>query len=239
VCPQKRLVIISNTTGLSFALERIGPLAAIITVFYLLVLYYLYYQISLKTCLLVFTVIPWSKMLVNTFCSLLASTLLFIESTTIHPLYLWVIGDNLVYWRRRGILFCLLLTMLPFLYFKWTYNFVYFTKLISVNKLFSSPWNGTYVSPLEKHVEFNKSAASKDSGSATNKIYYIARQRCKSKLKFLFAKISMLFESGKCISGTINIYNVLVRAINVKLCRLDVIDYTEESTMGNSPITFY
>jgi hypothetical protein len=34
------LVIISNTSGLSFALERIGPLAAIITtVFYLLVLY--------------------------------------------------------------------------------------------------------------------------------------------------------------------------------------------------------
>ena len=40
MCPQERLVIISNTTGLSFALERIGPLAAIIiTVFYLLVLY--------------------------------------------------------------------------------------------------------------------------------------------------------------------------------------------------------
>jgi hypothetical protein len=40
VCPQKRLVIISNTTVLSFALERIGPLAVIIiTVFYLLVLY--------------------------------------------------------------------------------------------------------------------------------------------------------------------------------------------------------
>jgi sterol desaturase/sphingolipid hydroxylase (fatty acid hydroxylase superfamily) len=40
VCPQERLVIISNTTGLSFALERIGPLAVIITiVFYLLVLY--------------------------------------------------------------------------------------------------------------------------------------------------------------------------------------------------------
>jgi hypothetical protein len=42
VCPQERLVIISNTTGLSFALERIGPLAAIIIiVFYLLVLYLL------------------------------------------------------------------------------------------------------------------------------------------------------------------------------------------------------
>jgi hypothetical protein len=40
VCPQERLVIISNTTGLSFALERIGPLATIIiTVFYLLILY--------------------------------------------------------------------------------------------------------------------------------------------------------------------------------------------------------
>jgi hypothetical protein len=40
VCPQERLVIISNTTVLSFAPERIGPLAAIIiTIFYLLVFY--------------------------------------------------------------------------------------------------------------------------------------------------------------------------------------------------------
>jgi hypothetical protein len=40
VCPQERLLIISNTTGMSFALERIGPLATIIiTVFYLLILY--------------------------------------------------------------------------------------------------------------------------------------------------------------------------------------------------------
>ena len=40
VCPRERLVFISKFTGLSFALERIGPLAAIIiTVFYLLVLY--------------------------------------------------------------------------------------------------------------------------------------------------------------------------------------------------------
>jgi hypothetical protein len=42
VCPQEHLVIISYTTGLSFALERIGPLVAItITIFYLLVLYLL------------------------------------------------------------------------------------------------------------------------------------------------------------------------------------------------------
>jgi hypothetical protein len=40
VCPREHLVIISYTTGLSFVLERIRPLAAIIiTVFYLLALY--------------------------------------------------------------------------------------------------------------------------------------------------------------------------------------------------------
>jgi hypothetical protein len=40
VCPQERLVIISNTTDLSFALERIGPFVAIIiTVSYLLIFY--------------------------------------------------------------------------------------------------------------------------------------------------------------------------------------------------------
>jgi hypothetical protein len=42
VCPQERLLIISYTTGLSFALKMIGLLAAIIIiVFYLLVLYLL------------------------------------------------------------------------------------------------------------------------------------------------------------------------------------------------------
>ena len=40
MCPQERLVIISNTTGLSFAVKRIGPLAAIIiALVYLLILY--------------------------------------------------------------------------------------------------------------------------------------------------------------------------------------------------------
>jgi hypothetical protein len=40
VCPRERLVVISHATGLSFAKERIGPLAAIVTtVFYLLALY--------------------------------------------------------------------------------------------------------------------------------------------------------------------------------------------------------
>jgi hypothetical protein len=42
VCPRECLVIISYTTGLSFAEERIRPLAAIIiTFFYLLALYLL------------------------------------------------------------------------------------------------------------------------------------------------------------------------------------------------------
>jgi hypothetical protein len=59
VCPQERLVIISNTSGLSFALERIGPLAAIIiTIFYLLVLYLSTLSNTPETRLLVFTVIP-------------------------------------------------------------------------------------------------------------------------------------------------------------------------------------
>jgi hypothetical protein len=41
-CPRECLVIISYTTSLSFALERIGPLATIvISFFYLLVLYLL------------------------------------------------------------------------------------------------------------------------------------------------------------------------------------------------------
>jgi hypothetical protein len=40
MCPRERLVIISYITGLSFAKERIGPLAAIVTtVFYLPALY--------------------------------------------------------------------------------------------------------------------------------------------------------------------------------------------------------
>jgi hypothetical protein len=40
VYPREHLVIISYTIGLSFALERIGPLTTIITiVFYLFVLY--------------------------------------------------------------------------------------------------------------------------------------------------------------------------------------------------------
>jgi hypothetical protein len=40
VCPRERLIIISYTIGLSFALERIGPPAAItIIVFYLFTLY--------------------------------------------------------------------------------------------------------------------------------------------------------------------------------------------------------
>jgi hypothetical protein len=57
VCRRERLVIIIYTTGLSFALERIGPLAAIITiVFYYSYFIYLRYQIPLKARLLVFTV---------------------------------------------------------------------------------------------------------------------------------------------------------------------------------------
>jgi hypothetical protein len=42
VCPRERLVIIRYTTGLSFAKERIGPLAAIITTIFYLLAFYLF-----------------------------------------------------------------------------------------------------------------------------------------------------------------------------------------------------
>src|SRR3954470_8048054 len=75
----------------------IGSLGAIIiAAFYLPAFYLFANQIPLKTRLLVFTLNPSSKLLVNTFCSSLGSTLLFIGSTAIHPLYLWVINRVLV-----------------------------------------------------------------------------------------------------------------------------------------------
>jgi hypothetical protein len=92
VCPRERLVIISYTTGLSFALERIGPLAAIIiTIFYLLILYLFVLPNTPEN---LFASI-YSESLIKTACQhlllLVGLTLLFIKSTTIHPLYLWVI----------------------------------------------------------------------------------------------------------------------------------------------------
>ena len=42
VCPQERLVIISRTTGLSFVLKRLGPLAAIIIAAFYLLAFYLF-----------------------------------------------------------------------------------------------------------------------------------------------------------------------------------------------------
>jgi hypothetical protein len=50
---------------------------------------------------------PWSKLLVNTFCSSLGSTLLFIESTKIHPLYLWVINHIMFFLERDALHFSL------------------------------------------------------------------------------------------------------------------------------------
>jgi hypothetical protein len=92
VCPRERLVIISYTTGLYFAKERIGPLAAIITtVFYLLALYLFALPNTPENPFASIYSETLIKPLVNTLCSSLGSTLLFIESTTIHPLYLWVI----------------------------------------------------------------------------------------------------------------------------------------------------
>jgi hypothetical protein len=79
VCPRERLVIISYTTGLSFAKEKIGPLAAIITtVFYLLALY--------------FFALPNTPE--NTFASIYSETLI---KTTCQHLLLLVGFDTLIY----------------------------------------------------------------------------------------------------------------------------------------------
>jgi hypothetical protein len=79
VCPQEHLGIISYTTGLSFALERIGPLAAItIIVFYLLVLYLLALPNTLE----------------NLFASIYSESLI---KTTYQHLLLLVGFDTLIY----------------------------------------------------------------------------------------------------------------------------------------------
>jgi hypothetical protein len=81
VCPRERLVIISYTTGLSFALERIGPLAAItIIIFYLFALY-----------LFALPNIPE-----NSFTSIYSES--FIKTICQHLLLL-VGFDTLIYWK--------------------------------------------------------------------------------------------------------------------------------------------
>jgi hypothetical protein len=79
VCPRERLVIISYTTGLSFAEERIGPLAAIIiTIFYLPAIY----------------LFALSNTLENPFASIYSETLI---KTTSQHLLLLVGFDTLIY----------------------------------------------------------------------------------------------------------------------------------------------
>jgi hypothetical protein len=79
VCPREHLVIISYTTDLSFAKERIGPLAAIITtIFYLLALYLFALPITPE----------------NPFASIYSKTLI---KTTCQHLLLLVGFDTLIY----------------------------------------------------------------------------------------------------------------------------------------------
>jgi hypothetical protein len=98
VCPREHSVVISYTTNLSFALERIGQLAAIIViVFYLLVLYLLALPNTPENP---FASI-YGESLIKTTCHhlllLVGFELLFIKSITIHPLYLWVINMSQTY----------------------------------------------------------------------------------------------------------------------------------------------
>jgi hypothetical protein len=96
VCPRERLVIISHTTGLSFASERIGPLAAIsITVFYLLVLYLFVLPNTPENP---FASI-YSESLIKTTCQhlllLVGFDTLIYQKYYDTPLYLWVIKDHM------------------------------------------------------------------------------------------------------------------------------------------------
>jgi hypothetical protein len=87
------LLIIRDRFGLSFATKGLGYLAAIYLPLPLLIRYKLScYQTTCYWQFQCFQKIPCWKPLVISFCSSLGSTLLLIESTTIDPLYLWVIN---------------------------------------------------------------------------------------------------------------------------------------------------
>jgi hypothetical protein len=104
VCSQERLVIISTQPACPLLKKGLGHLLQLSLLSFIYSHFiYLYCQLPLKTYLLVFTVISQSKLLINTFCSLLGLTLLFIESTMIHPLYLWVINRPLGFFSSRRI----------------------------------------------------------------------------------------------------------------------------------------
>jgi hypothetical protein len=79
VCPREHLVIISYTTGLSFAKERIGPLAAIITTVFYLLAFYLFALPNIPK---------------NLFASIYSETLI---KTTNQHLLLLVGFDTLIY----------------------------------------------------------------------------------------------------------------------------------------------
>jgi hypothetical protein len=96
VCPREHLVIISYTTGLSFAKERIGPLAAIVTtVFYLLALY-LFALPSIRENL--FASI-YSKTMIKTTSQhlllLVGFDTLIYQKYYDTPLYLWIIRSGI------------------------------------------------------------------------------------------------------------------------------------------------
>src|SRR3954466_15711998 len=84
MCPRERSVLISISTGLSFAKKGLGHLLQLFVVFITWILFLCFIRKPLKIRLLSITEIYCSIPLVNTFYSLLGSTLLFIESTTIH-----------------------------------------------------------------------------------------------------------------------------------------------------------
>jgi hypothetical protein len=103
VCPRECLVIISYTTSLSFALERIGPLAAIaITVFYLLVLYLFALPNTPENPFASIYSESWIKTTCQHLLLLVGFDTLIYRKYYDTPLYLWVIKT--IFWRHcRGV----------------------------------------------------------------------------------------------------------------------------------------
>ena len=104
MCPRERFSHYKNLSRLVLCYKKgLGHLAAP----YLLSLLVTHYKLSYhKTiCHHLFQYlqrIPRWKPLIISFCSLLGSTLLLIERTTIDPLYLWV--TKTLFWHRcRGV----------------------------------------------------------------------------------------------------------------------------------------
>ena len=100
------LLIIRDRFGLYFASKGLGYLATPLLLLSLLARYKLScYQTTRYLQFQHLQTLPYWKLLVISFCSLLGSTLLLIKKATIDPIYLWVI-NNSRHQEHHGLMVC-------------------------------------------------------------------------------------------------------------------------------------